>query len=117
LSFELAVSPDTLTALNFYAERAGAFEEESVELGLIFATHTALAWRMLSNDKQFRSALAMRDVIGQAKGIIMERFNVDAVEAFNLLTQLSQENNSNLADIAQRLVDVEHPPQPRPRSN
>jgi ANTAR domain/GAF domain len=113
LSFELAVSPDTLTALNFYAERPGAFNAESVELGMIFATHTALAWRMLSRDEQFRSALAVRDIIGQAKGILMERFNLDAVEAFNLLTQFSQENNSNVAELAQRLVNEEHPSPPK----
>jgi GAF domain-containing protein len=109
LSFELSVTSNSLSALNFHAEQPRAFDDESIELGLIFATHTALAWTMLRRDEQFRSALASRDIIGQAKGILMERFNHDAVAAFNLLTRLSQQTNTKLADLAQRLVDLEHP--------
>ena len=53
---------------------------------------------------QFRSALASRDVIGQAKGIIMERFDVDAVRAFEMLRRLSQDSNTPVADVARRLI-------------
>jgi GAF domain-containing protein len=109
LSFELFVNNGTLAALNFYSETPRVFTDESSELGLIFAAHTALAWRILLRDEQFRSALASRDIIGQAKGIIMERFGVDAVQAFNLLTRLSQESNTKLIEVAQRLVDSDHP--------
>jgi hypothetical protein len=109
LSFELSVTSDSLSALNFHAEQPKAFDDESIELGLIFATHTALAWTMLRRDEQFRSALASRDIIGQAKGILMERFNLDAMAAFNLLIRFSQQTNTKLAHLAQRLVDVEHP--------
>ncbi|GAB1814629.1 GAF and ANTAR domain-containing protein [Mycobacterium sp. MUNTM1] len=112
MSFELSVTSDTLSALNVYAEQPRAFDHESVELGLIVATHTALAWKMLRRDEQFRSALASRDIIGQAKGILMERFNLDSVAAFSLLTRLSQKTNTKIADLAQRLIDVEHPSRP-----
>ena len=68
----------TTAALNFYAEPVNAFTDGSVNLGLIFATHTALVWNMMRRDQQFRSALVSRDIIGQAKGMLMERFDVDA---------------------------------------
>jgi AmiR/NasT family two-component response regulator len=58
---------------------------------------------------QFDSALASRDVIGQAKGILMERFKVDAVRAFELLTKLSQDTNTPLRIVAQRVVASEAP--------
>lgn len=109
LSYELFVDRGTMAALNFYAERPHAFPDESVELGGVFATHIALAWSMFRRQDQFRSALASRDMIGQAKGIIMERFNLDAVEAFELLTRLSQKSNTRLIEIAKSLVDNEHP--------
>jgi transcriptional regulator with GAF, ATPase, and Fis domain len=109
MSFETFVNHTVMGALNFYAERPGAFNAESLEMGLVFSTHIALAWAMLRRDEQFRSALASRDVIGQAKGIIMERFGVDAVQAFELLKRLSQDSNTKLADVAHRLVEVEHP--------
>lgn len=105
LAFELFTAQGTTGALNFYAETADAFDEEAVELGLILATHAAMAWHMVRRDEQFRSALATRDIIGQAKGMLMERFGIDAVQAFELLKRLSQTSNTPLAEVARGLVD------------
>ncbi len=55
---------------------------------------------------QLRTALATRDIIGQAKGKLMERFDVDAQAAFGMLTTLSQDSNTPLKHIAQKLVDL-----------
>ena len=107
LAFELFADGQTTGALSFYAERPHAFTEESVELGLIFATHISLAWAVLRRQEQFRSALASRDVIGQAKGMIMERYRLDAVHAFELLKQLSQRSNIKLVEVAQGIIDAE----------
>lgn len=109
LSYELFVEGSSTGALNFYAEKPHAFTADSVELGGVFATHVALAWSMLRRHDQFRSALASRDLIGQAKGIVMERFNLDAVEAFELLTRLSQQSNIKVTDLARSLINSEHP--------
>ncbi len=57
----------------------------------------------------FRSALASRDIIGQAKGMIMERYQIDAVEAFDRLRQLSQQSNIRVAEISRRLVEADRP--------
>jgi transcriptional regulator with GAF, ATPase, and Fis domain len=109
LSFELFVDGTTTAALSFYADQPHAFTEDSLELGRVFATHTALAWSMMRRRDQSRSALASRDIIGQAKGIIMERFNLDAVEAFELLTRLSQQSNTKVIDLAAKLIDSDYP--------
>jgi len=50
------------------------------------------------------AALAHRDIIGEAKGIVMERFHLDAPRAFALLTRLSQTENIKLREIATQLV-------------
>lgn len=104
LAFEIFTGEGTTGALNFYAHTAGAFDDDAVELGLTLATHAALAWHMVRRDEQFRSALASRDVIGQAKGMLMERFDIDALQAFELLKHLSQSSNVPLAEVAQELV-------------
>lgn len=104
MSFEVSAGEHARGALNFFAERPGAFGDDAVELGLIFANHTAIAWGMSRRDEQFRSALSSRDEIGQAKGILMERFGVDAVRAFELLKRLSQDTNTPLHQIAQRVT-------------
>jgi GAF domain-containing protein len=105
MSFQLFADHHTMGALNFYAEQPHAFDDDAVELGLILATHTALAWNLVRRDEQFRSALASRDIIGQAKGMIMERFTIDAIRAFELLKRLSQNSNTALAVVASRLVE------------
>lgn len=105
LAFQLFTSDKAMGALNFYAERPHAFDDDAVELGLTMATHTALVWHMTRRDEQFRSALASRDIIGQAKGMVMERFDIDAVQAFELLKRLSQNSNTPLIEVARRLVD------------
>ena len=75
----------TLGALSFYAERPHAFDAESEDLGFVYVTHAALAWNTLRRATHFRSALASRDIIGQVKGMLMERYQIDAVEAFDRL--------------------------------
>ncbi|WP_349268725.1 transcriptional regulator [Mycolicibacterium parafortuitum] len=104
LSFRLYHGGGALAALNFYATEAEVFDDDSVELGLIFAAHAAAALTLTQREDQFRSALASRDVIGQAKGMLMERFGIDAQAAFELLRRLSQEQNVKLVDIAESLV-------------
>ena len=49
-------------------------------------------------------AMAGRTVIGQAQGILMERFGVDADQAFAYLRRVSQDTNRKLVDLAQDLV-------------
>ncbi|WP_396935107.1 GAF and ANTAR domain-containing protein [Mycolicibacterium sp.] len=110
MAFQLYADNKTMGALNFYAERAHAFDAEAVESGLIVATHCALAWNLVRRDEQFRSALTSRDVIGQAKGMLMERYHIDAVQAFEVLKRLSQNANIPLVDVAHEIVTGEHGP-------
>jgi hypothetical protein len=107
LSFRLFSDAKRLAALNFYADQAGAFDDESVEVGLVFAAHTTVAWNALDRARQFRSAIANRDIIGQAKGILMERFKMDANAAFELLRSMSQQTNTKLVEIAEKITKLD----------
>jgi AmiR/NasT family two-component response regulator len=51
-----------------------------------------------------RRALESRDVIGQAKGILMERRGIDEDEAFDVLRTASQALNVKLARVAETLA-------------
>ena len=51
-----------------------------------------------------REALENRDVIGQAKGILMERHGISADEAFGRLVRISQDTNVKLHTVAEQLV-------------
>lgn len=64
---------------------------------------------MAQEIQQLQRALETRDIIGQAKGMLMERFDIDAAGAFDLLVRLSQTSNTPLAELAHRLIQIDHP--------
>ena len=104
LSFQLFTHNGRIGAFNLFGLTPDAFTLESEALGAMLATHVANAFIADDKDLQFKSALSSRDIIGQAKGMIMERFNVDAVQAFDLLTKLSQQSDTQVAELAADLV-------------
>lgn len=106
LSFKLYTSKATAGALNLFSFQAGVFDAESEAIGSVLAAHAAAAILASRHGEQLQSALTSRDLIGQAKGIIMERFGVDAVRAFELLRELSQSANVKLVSIAQQVIDT-----------
>lgn len=105
LSIRLCTNDSEMGALNLYSERPGTFTGEVEELALALAAHTAVGLSAARQSDQFKTALASRDIIGQAKGVIMERFDIDAAAAFSLLVRLSQETNTALNEIARQLVE------------
>ena len=104
MAFQMFIAGETMGALNVYAEQPHAFGQETRDIGLIFAAHSSVAWNSARRDEQFKRALASRDIIGQAKGMIMERYGVDAVQAFEVLRKLSQDSNVPLVQVATELV-------------
>lgn len=104
LSFQLYVEKDNLGALNLYSYRPDAFDDESEHVGLLFASHAAVAFADAQRIDQLNHKAATRDLIGQAKGILMERYNINADRAFAVLVRVSQHNNRKLRDVAEELV-------------
>jgi transcriptional regulator with GAF, ATPase, and Fis domain len=104
MAFQMFIAGETMGALNVYAEEPHVFGQESRAIGLIFAAHSSVVWNSARRDEQFKRALASRDTIGQAKGMIMERYGVDAVQAFEVLRKLSQDSNVPLFQVATELV-------------
>lgn len=111
LSFRLYGSTRTAGALNVFGWKRNAFSAESEAIGLVLASHAAAAILASRHGDQLQSAVASRDTIGQAKGIVMERFNIDALQAFDLLRKLSQTENVPLAVIARRVIDTRGKPE------
>ena len=103
LSFQLFVTAGSLGALNLYARTPHAFDEESESVGLVFASHAAIALAGAEKEQDLRTALTSRDLIGQAKGILMERFKITADQAFAVLVGASSRTNRKLTDIAEEL--------------
>ncbi|WP_032364622.1 GAF and ANTAR domain-containing protein [Rhodococcoides fascians] len=109
LSIQLYTDEHELGALNLHSNTANVLGAHTEDMAINLATHAAIALSSARRGQQFRSGLASRDIIGQAKGIIMERFGLDVVQAFRLLSKLSQDSNEPVADLAYQLVAKDHP--------
>ncbi|AMY52869.1 GAF and ANTAR domain-containing protein [Rhodococcoides fascians] len=105
ICFQLYVEGFNFGALNLHSTRTGAFSAEAESIGSLFAAHAAIAFSSAREEQQIRAALTSRDLIGQAKGMLMERYNLNSQAAFALLAKLSQDTNVKLADLAVQLVD------------
>jgi hypothetical protein len=100
-------------ALNLYARYPAAFGAVDRARGVVLASLAALALTVAeAHDEEvrraenLRQALATRELIGQAQGILMERERITADQAFDILRRASQHLNTKLREVAQRLVDT-----------
>jgi GAF domain-containing protein len=104
-----AQPPELSGALNIYSRRRHAFDDHARDLALLLATHASLALATTHalttaelQRAQLHKAIDTRDVIGQAKGILMQRRGCTAEEAFDLLRRTSRDLNIKLV----RLADI-----------
>jgi hypothetical protein len=97
-------APKSNGALNLYSRNLGAFEDLG-SLGDLFAHQSATAIAYANEIQNLEEALRTRKMIGQAIGIVMERYKLSEQRAFAFLTRLSQTSNIKLRLIAQDIVD------------
>jgi len=104
LACQLATARDRLGALNLYSTQPNAFDENSEILARAYATHVGVALASAEREANLRQALASREAIGQAIGILIERHKLTASQAFDLMVHISQRTHVRLRDIADELV-------------
>jgi GAF domain-containing protein len=104
--------PPRLGALNYYSFTARGLDDVDRDVALILASYAAVALhsaRQVAAERlrstELQQALQARDVIGQAKGILMQRRGCTADEAFGVLRQASQDLNVKLREIAQVVAE------------
>ncbi len=105
MGFDLFDDEDSIGGLNLYAERPGAFSEASVQVALLFGAQASQLLGRRMRETQLTEALKTRQLIGQATGIVMERYQLDQERAFEFLTRVSQQGNIKLAKVAAELVE------------
>lgn len=106
LAVQLFVDAGNLGALNLISREVDAFDDESEHVALLFASHAAVAMSGERSRSHLQAAVNSREVIGQAQGILMERFKITPEMAFHLLLLASQDANRKLRDIADDLVET-----------
>jgi GAF domain-containing protein len=104
MSLRLFVRRGTLGALNLYADQPDAFTPDAEILAAMLAQHSAVALAGAIHEHDLNAALVNRDVLGQAKGILMQRDRLTTLQAFQLLVRTSQDTNMKIADVARWLI-------------
>jgi GAF domain-containing protein len=109
LSFKLYSSSQSAATMNIFGCGADVWNDEAETTGAVLAAHAAAAIASSRWGAATRSPLAERERIGQAKGIIMERYGVDDICAFTMMRRLADEAGIQLAAVAQRVIDTRTP--------
>jgi GAF domain-containing protein len=90
-------------ALNLYSTRVGAFDDIETLSGL-FAHQAGVAIAYAQHVQNLEEAVRTRTIIGQAVGIVMERYQLDDERAFAFLARLSQQRNVKLRLVAEEII-------------
>jgi transcriptional regulator with GAF, ATPase, and Fis domain len=90
-------------SLSLAAGRPDAFDQESQAMAAVFAANATIALAGQEWRRDMTAALTSRDVIGQAKGILMERYRLMPDAAFALLVKASQHTHIKLRTISEEL--------------
>jgi GAF domain-containing protein len=102
----LTVENKVVGSLTLASSRPHAFDEEAIGLAEVFAAHATLALVGAEEVRNLTAMASSRDVIGQAKGILMERFKLTNQEAFAVLVRLSQHHNIKLRVLCEQLNET-----------
>jgi len=106
LAVHLFSEDDSIGALNLYSTEIGAFDDDDENTALLIGVHAAIAMSSARQRENFAIALTSRDLIGQAKGILMERHKIGSQQAFEMLVWASQHSHTKLRGVAETLAET-----------
>jgi GAF domain-containing protein len=104
LAVRLWTTQSTLGALNLYACSPRCFDPDALAVAEVLARHASIALSSARQEESLWQAIDARKLIGQAQGILMERFALDDQAAFEVLRRHSQNTNTKLNEVARILV-------------
>ena len=97
-----------LGALNLYSEKPREYDELDVEAAKVVAAHASVVLAHTRTQQNLWRAIDTRNLIGQAQGILMERYGLTADKAFAILSRYSQARHTRLSVIAEELATTGH---------
>ena len=106
LAVRLQVHGKTVGVLELFNTEPESFDDEDIAVARILARHASVAVGTARQEATLWQAIDARKLIGQAQGILMERFDLDGDRAFAVLQRYSQDNNVKLREVARRLVET-----------
>ncbi|OEU91832.1 antitermination regulator [Streptomyces abyssalis] len=115
MGFLLYTEDDNLGALDLYSSTPNAFTQRSEHVGWLLASHSAVAFSSARTHAQLHTAMETRHNIGEAIGIVMERYKLDEDQAFAVLKKSSQDRNTKLREVVRVVTETGEIPGAKPR--
>jgi GAF domain-containing protein len=111
MGIELFDEPGLIAGLNLYSSTVGAFDDDTVEAAMLFAIQATHTLGRVMTQKQLTDAMTTNTTIGRATGVVMQRFQLSADRAFELLTRVSRIHDVTLEILADQILDdITNPP-------
>ncbi|WP_406057503.1 GAF and ANTAR domain-containing protein [Kribbella sp. NBC_00889] len=110
LDVPLSTIAETVGVLGLYSLTPETFGPDDEAIAHLLAMYASVAVATARNERNLISAVDARTLVGQATGILMERYGIDEDRAFAVLKHYSQHTNTKLRDVAQQLIDTRHLP-------
>ena len=104
LSIQRRLPNVRIGVINLYSTKPHRFTPHDRQIAELLAQHTALALAAAQRSANLWEAIDARQLIGQAQGLLMERYDLCAGQAFAVLRRYSQDYNQKLHDVAQQLL-------------
>ncbi len=114
LSLPLQIEGLSSVCLNLYSRDGSAIDRD---VATLFAESAAVALETVKHEQDLNAALATRKVIGQALGVLMERYELDEESAFSYLVRVSQSSNIKLRRVAEEVVRITNRRNARPNGS
>lgn len=105
LSVRLSTTASMLGTLNLYSRVPHQFSPDDQAVAHVLARHAAVAIGAARKEQHLWQAVDARKRIGQAQGILMERYDLTPDKAFAVLLRYSQDRNIKLRLVADQLVE------------
>jgi GAF domain-containing protein len=106
LDVPLTTAARTVGVLGLYSVRPDAFGPDEEAIAHILARHASVAVANARHEANLAQAVDARKLVGQAMGILMERYDLDGDQAFAVLRRYSQDTNTKLRDVAVQLIET-----------
>ena len=105
MGIELFDEPGLIAGLNLYSKTVRAFDDDTVEAAMLFAIQATHTLGRVMTQKQLTDAMTTSTTIGRATGVVMQRFQLSADRAFELLTRVSRIHDLTLEVLADQILD------------
>ena len=110
IAVRLFTRDQTIGALDLYSFERKEYDTDDVLAARVVAARVSSVLARAQQEQTLWEAIDARHQIGMAQGILMERYNVSADQAFAVLRRYSQEQNRKLREVAGEVVSTRNLP-------